>query len=109
MDEQIEKPWAVYSSGFGKVTGKNEEGKILITSFETDTFSWAPKEVETFKTSIQAINYFFANQPYNPPYAFSQIASLFLDQFPSETKNLETALRSLSSPKLTPQFRERAC
>lgn len=36
-----EKPWAVYPTGFGKVTRKDEE-RVWITSFEKNSLDWIP-------------------------------------------------------------------
>jgi hypothetical protein len=99
-NKEIEKPWAVYPTGIGKVVRKDPHGKIWITSFENSSPEWAPKEIQTFEKSADAIKYFSVHQPYNPPYTFNQLAHLFLDQFPSEAKNIESLLAQ-SLPKCT--------
>ena len=107
MAEQIEKPWAVYESGLGKVTRKDKE-KIWITSFESGSPEWSPEHVKTFTDSYKAITYFLSHQPYQPPYSKRNIINLFLDQFPSEKNNLEL-LTSQSSPKCTSSFNQDLC
>ena len=105
--KQIEKPWAVYSSGIGKVVRQDSNGKIWITSFEANSPEWVPKEIQTFGNSTDAINYFFAHQSYQPKYSKENMIVLFLDQFPSEKNNLELLAQSL--PKCTPSFKLELC
>jgi len=66
MSDSIEKPWAVYSSGFGKVVRQDSDGKIWITCFETSSPEWIPKEIQTFEKPNDAIDYFLVHQPYHP-------------------------------------------
>ncbi len=77
--ETIKKPWAVYSTGIGKVVKTDSEGKVWITSFENGSPEWAPKKVQTFEDPVSVINYFFTNQSYSPKYSMQNIIHLFLD------------------------------
>lgn len=108
LQKLIEKPWAVYSfcsyegrnaSGIGKVTNLID---FAIQYSEEQRYSakpWDPRYVKTFRTSAEALDYFFENNQ-EKNITKQKAQKIFLDNFPSERINFEKLLAQ-SQPKCT--------
>jgi hypothetical protein len=99
MADKIEKPWAVYGTFVTEYLGKiRTEGKVFdIRNSDTDSNPnlWDSSFVKQFKTSLEAINYFFPNSEYKNDK--KRLIQNFLSRFPSEKTNLENLITQ-SSP-----------
>ncbi len=101
MGDKIEESWAVY----GWFSGAWGIGKIIEDSKNTCYIRywdkhlpecWDSSWVHKFKTSLEAINYFWENYNEDERYFVSKekVIEDFIYDFPEERKNLEKKLLS---------------
>ncbi|MCL5018691.1 MAG: hypothetical protein M1416_02925 [Candidatus Pacearchaeota archaeon] len=100
VKEEIKKPWAVYgwllgAWGIGKVTSesRNSVDILYIEGQRYPIQVWEKKWVNQFDNPIKAMAYFLVHQTINDrPYDKKDILRKFMNDFPSEEKNIESKL-----------------
>ncbi|MDD5012353.1 MAG: hypothetical protein PHQ66_01765 [Candidatus Nanoarchaeia archaeon] len=96
MENEIEKPWAVYgwflgSMGIGKIT-RESESAVDILYHERQQYSpncWNSKWVQRFETPVQAMKHYLETRIVtDDPFTHKEEIEIFLNSFPSEAPKL---------------------